>query len=218
MDARQWSGSSVVAVVGGQEGSQNTLFEAVGTPIVDVVSPSLFSAGDSIVVLGQRFGYAPTDVSGVSVAGRPCTTFELLGPTAIRCIAPTAPPNLEAQAAERPEVLRDLPLVVTTAGGQQSADYPVSYAGSGVAPLQSPQDVLAYRPVGSAQRLVLRWSFPVEDPTDAVEPIRSFEILVVTALESDEEVSEASEEQQQSQVISVRSDGVDEIVDTRDGA
>jgi len=209
VDASEWDGSSVVAVVGGQTGGGNTIFEAVGRPLVDVVSPALFMAGDSIVVLGQRYGYSIEDVEGVTIAGTPCQSLELLGPTALQCIAPAAPADLEALATETPEVLRNLPLVVTTSGGLTSVPFPVSYAGSGVAPIHRPADLLAFRPVGSSQRINVRWTFPQEDPTDAVEPIRQFEILLQAAsaasdssedsAETEEFTSEGEQQQQQQQ-------------------
>jgi len=116
---QEWDSRGVVVQVAGQSSLANALFEPMGAPEVQTVSPSESIAGASILVLGSNFGDKAEDVVEVTIGGVPCDSISHRGRTAVTCIVPVANVAMGGSISDASywAQFRNLSVVVQTAGG-----------------------------------------------------------------------------------------------------
>lgn len=163
-----------------QASAPNAKLQVLGDPVITQVSPETGKAGQRLLIIGENFGFAPSDVDGVTVDGIPCPVQEDVRNTALQCTIPPANATKELEARTNPGVIENLPVVVFRRGGRvsavSSAAQRFSYLGLGQQIQERPTHVTGYRPVGQWSQLQLFWVFSEESDTDLVETIQSFDV------------------------------------------
>lgn len=117
-------------------GYSSSIFESVGAPAIDSVTPARAAPGDTLVLLGRRFGYSRGDIVGVSLAGvSVMASLEYSSQSVVSILAPPVPSHLDdrRRSGDRAALL-NLPLVITTRGGQTSNTALFSYDVLGAPP------------------------------------------------------------------------------------
>jgi hypothetical protein len=160
--SRHMSDSIVRVDVGGTVGTSNDrIMEVLPVPSVTSIVPEFASPQTNVTIAGAGFGYQQSDVLLVTVNGQPCDQVVVRNPNTLSCRVPPPTGEVQERAAIDPRALLNQPVVITVRGDRQSPPVHLHYRGGGSLPTNIPTHVLGWREASSAQRIYLRWTFPM---------------------------------------------------------
>jgi hypothetical protein len=158
-----WPQQGVSVAVGGQTSGFLPVGVFVDPPTITSVTPTVAGPGDRLIIVGSGFGTVVGHIASVVVGGQACTSVQRISDSQLQCYIPS--PHPIWTAASDDDVIPFVPVsVVLVTGLATPSSNPSRITPRGLRlrpnPWLRPQGLVAWRPLGQASVLIVRWRFP----------------------------------------------------------